>query len=73
MLRPSAVVARHQEVKHVSVDTLDSNNTRWLHGNQEWETSTIVRAVLSIGPVRCYIRKTRCEEGQCFTPRVAAG
>jgi hypothetical protein len=25
------------------------NCNRWLHGNQEWDTSTIGRAVISIG------------------------
>jgi hypothetical protein len=36
-----------------------SNNTRWMYGNQEWETSKAWRVVLSIGLARCYIGRTR--------------
>jgi hypothetical protein len=30
-----------------------TNNTRWMHASEEWETSTMGCAVLSIGPARC--------------------
>jgi hypothetical protein len=44
-----------------------SNSTRWLHSNQERETSTIVRAVLSIGAARCY-RRRKQRRRRTYTP-----
>jgi hypothetical protein len=59
----NAIVARQWEMGNYG---RCSSNTRWMHGNQEWETSTIGQAVLSNGPARCYEGKRRHEESQCY-------
>jgi hypothetical protein len=48
--RDYAVITRQRQVKHSHGYNLLSSHTRWIHGNEEWETSTKGRAVLSIGP-----------------------
>jgi hypothetical protein len=54
----NAVVTGQRQVKHFHGYAGLSNSTTRVHGNQEWETSTIGRPVLSIGPARCYKGKT---------------
>jgi hypothetical protein len=55
MLQPGAAVARQRKVKHVSVDKLDSPTVLDGSGNQEWNATTMGRAMLSIGAAGCYI------------------
>jgi hypothetical protein len=46
-----------------------SNNTGWLHDDQEWKATTMGWAVLSIGAAGCYIGKTQHETSQYLVDR----
>jgi hypothetical protein len=54
----NAIIARQRELKHVSMDTLDSPTVLDGHGNKEWDSTTIGWMVLSIEADRCYKVKT---------------
>jgi hypothetical protein len=45
----NAVVTRQRQVKHFHGYAGLSNSTTWLHGNKEWETSTIRKPVFLLG------------------------
>jgi hypothetical protein len=45
----NAAIARQQQVKQFHGYAGLSNHTTWLHGNQEWENSTIGRPVFLLG------------------------
>jgi hypothetical protein len=42
-------VTRQRQVKHIYGYAGLSNSSTWLHGNQEWETSTVGRPVFLLG------------------------